>query len=117
MQLAPSSCTRNESFWSEEHDHNKNDPKDQVADTIKGEGREYLFQGEQDVSRIRGNSIQLRQDEQVDRIDGDSTYNDARDTTQATDDHHRQIDDRVLSAKVIRRDGAQLRRVIGTGNA
>src|SRR5262245_32666862 len=99
MQFTPSPRAWNQPFWTEEHDRYQNNAKDQIADTAKGEARDNLLHRRQhkmrQTIRIGGNTIQLSQNEELDGIDSNSANNHAGDTAQTTDDHHRQIDDRV----------------------
>src|SRR5947209_2799295 len=121
MQFASSPRTRNESFWSEDHYHDENNTKNQVTNIAEGETRNVMdndiLEDKHCIGWIRGQSIKLRENKHVDSIDGECSNDYARNTADATNDHHGEENYRVTKAKVIRRNSAQLCSIIGTRDA
>src|SRR5690242_13535574 len=106
MQFAPSSCTRNKPFWSEDHNGHQNDAKNQVANIAEGETRDVLGNSSidwmQEARWISGYSIKLCENKLVDRVDNEGPNDHTWNTANTDNNYHSQVDQRVTKGKVIR---------------
>src|SRR5215470_7953099 len=75
-----------------------------------------MFNYVQNVAWIGRNSVKLLQNEKVKSVDNDCTNNNARNTSQATNNNHGQVDDGVSSVKRRWCYSPQFRRVESTCN-
>ncbi len=120
VQFAPSTRAGNKPFRSEDHNHHQDDAKEQVSYVAEGEtGNEMgdsVMQRVQRIGRVGSQSIELRQKQNVDRVDGERTNDHSRYAADAANDHHREVDHGVAEAKVIRRNTAKLCRIISARN-
>src|SRR5579883_2933247 len=116
VQLAFAPRAGNQALRAEDHDHDQDHAKDQVADIAEGKTRNVLHN--EGVNRIdeRGGvsryGIELAQDQHIEPIDGQRSDNHARNTAQASDHDHRQVDDRVAVTEDIGRDNPKFRPMI-----
>src|SRR5437764_12739561 len=105
MQFTPSACAGDKPLRAEDHHHDKYDAKDQVTNIAEGEAGNDLSNRRQDrmqdVSRISGQCIELRENKLVDSIDSQRPNDNPGDTPNSTDNHHSQVNHRVTKAKVI----------------
>src|SRR5207302_7716326 len=87
MQFTSPPCTWNEPFWSEDHDHDQNDTKDQVADIAEGEtGKNRgnsIVNRKEDIAWVGSQAIELREDKLVDSIHCERTNDHTGDTAYA----------------------------------
>src|SRR5437868_15116392 len=106
MQFASSPCAGNKPFWPEDHDCDKNDTKNQVANIAESETRYELGNadkdGMQETGWIRRYTIELSENKFVDSINSKRTHDDTGDTANTTNDHHSKVNHRITKAKVIR---------------
>src|SRR5205085_58560 len=110
MQFAPSACTGNQSLRSEYHNCDQDDTKNQVSNITEGEARNHLGESivkgiKDNIQRVRWISryrIELRKNKQVNRVDRECSNDHTRDTTDASNHHHGQVNHRVTKTKVIR---------------
>src|SRR5205085_3778405 len=107
MQLASSPRTWNKPFWPEDHDHDKYDAKDQVANIAEGKTRNdignSIVKCIEYIARVGSQTIEICKDKLVDCIDHDCSNDHARDTAYATNNHHGEVDHGIAEAKVFRR--------------
>src|SRR5712692_3994929 len=91
-QFTPPTRAWDETCRPEDHNHNENDPEDQVTNIAEGKTRnnvyDKLVKAMQEVRRVRSQRVQRVQDKQVDRIDGKRAHNHARDAAYTADDNH-----------------------------
>src|SRR6266851_7670231 len=102
-QFTPPTRAWDETCRPEDHNHNENDPEDQVTNIAEGKTRnnvyDELVKAMQEVRWVRSQRVQRVQDKQVDGIDGKRAHNHARDAAYTADDNHGQVNHRVAKAE------------------
>src|SRR5581483_6151140 len=108
LQFASSPRAWNQPFRPEDHDRNKNDAKDQVANIAEGKTRydigNTIVNRVEYIVRIGSQAIEVCEDKHVDRIDRDCSNDHSGDTAYTANDYHCEVDHRIAEAETIRRD-------------